>query len=68
MEMAQISTSAAAATQTGKGRTHTRTHARTHPAEKATEMGSSVTSDYPPATLTWRDWGHMNASVALSDV
>lgn len=40
----------------------------THRSEKATEMGSAVTSDYPPATLTWRDWGHMNASVALSDI
>lgn len=49
-------------TQKKKNCTHTLT------AEKATEMGSPVTNDYPPATLTWRDWGHMNASVALSDV
>jgi len=40
----------------------------THTDQKATQTGSSVTSDYPPATLTRRDWGHMNASVALSDV
>lgn len=54
-----------------QGRTHTKTYTDTHTrtrAEKATEIGGSVTSDYPPATLTWRDWGHMNASVALSDV
>lgn len=63
----EISTSATVATQTGKVY-HTQKCIRTHTAEKATQMGSSVTSDYPPATLTWRDWGHMNASVALSDV
>lgn len=62
-----ISTSATAATQTGRLE-HTQKCIHTHTAVKATQMGSSVTSDYPPATLTWRDWGHMNASVALSDV
>lgn len=36
--------------------------------ERATQIGSSVSSDYPPATLTWRDWGHTSDLVALSDV
>lgn len=35
---------------------------------KATQTDSSATSDYPPATLTRRDWGHMKAFVAVSDV
>lgn len=45
----------------------THTHIHTHTAEGAAQMGSSVTNDYPPATLTRRDWSHTNASVALSD-
>lgn len=45
----------------------THTHIHTHTAEGAAQMGSSVTNDYLPATLTRRDWSHTNASVALSD-
>lgn len=64
----KISISATVATHTGRVN-HTKMCTHTHTqSEKATQTGSSVTSDYPPATLTWRDWGHMNGSVALSDV
>lgn len=66
-EDGKISTSATTAIQTGRLQ-HTPKCIHTHMAEKATQTDNSVTNDYPPATLTWRDWGHMNAYVALSDV